>query len=156
MMPFFHGLGPDALRVYARAVVDDADEHLASGMLGREFDAALRDSCPWPCGSSGLSMPWSMLFLSRWTRGSLRRSMTVLSSSVSSPWVSSTMRLPSSWDRSRTNRLKRVKVVADGQHADAQGVVAQFVGQAFDFLGDGLAAWRRSVRWRTGSVGPGP
>jgi hypothetical protein len=27
---------------------------------------------------------------------------------------------------------------ADGQHADAQGVVAQFVGQAFDLLGDGL------------------
>ena len=55
-----------------------------------------------------------MAFLTRWVRGSPIRSMTVLSSSVSSPTVSSTACLPTVAVRSRTSRGKREKSVLIG------------------------------------------
>ena len=55
-------------------------------------------------------MPWSMELRKRCTSGSFRRSMTVLSSSVSAPWVVRSICLPSSAERSRTRRRNLEKV----------------------------------------------
>ncbi|NTV97443.1 MAG: hypothetical protein HGA75_18870, partial [Thiobacillus sp.] len=54
--------------------------------------------------SSGPSMPWSTALRTRWTRGSLRSSIMVLSSSVSSPDRTSSTSLPSWRARSRARR----------------------------------------------------
>jgi hypothetical protein len=64
--------------------------------------------------------------------------MTVLSSSVSAPKASSTMLLAQFLGQIPHQALEAAEGGADGQHADAQGAVAQFVGQALDFFGNGL------------------
>ncbi len=55
----------------------------------------------------GISMPWSMLFRTRWVSGSTMRSIRPLSSSVAAPWVMKSTFLPSLPARSRTMRGKR-------------------------------------------------
>ncbi len=57
--------------------------------------------------SSGVSSPWSAALRIRWIRGSANRSITVLSSSVVSPWVDSSITLPVSRPRSWIRRRKR-------------------------------------------------
>ena len=54
--------------------------------------------------SSGVSMPWSRALRIRWVRGSDNCSITVLSTSVFSPLITSRACLPSLVDRSRTRR----------------------------------------------------
>ncbi len=56
---------------------------------------------------SGSSNPWSIELRIKCTKGSLSRSMTVLSSSVSSPIVTSSIFLPRSRARSWIRRRKR-------------------------------------------------
>jgi hypothetical protein len=65
----------------------------------RSLPAALR--------TSGGSIPWSMEFLIRWSRGSPRASITVLSISVSSPENVSSTSFPFCFARSRTMRGNR-------------------------------------------------
>ena len=54
--------------------------------------------------SAGVSRPWSAELRTMWVRGSLIRSSTWRSSSVSAPCISSSICLPSSPERSRTMR----------------------------------------------------
>ena len=54
--------------------------------------------------SAGVSSPWSAELRTMWVSGSLIRSSTWRSSSVSAPCISSSICLPSSPDRSRTMR----------------------------------------------------
>ncbi len=83
------------------------DQHLGADIARRELDPARCRSCRCGCGASALSMPWSMALRMRWTSGSARRSIMVLSSSVSSPIVTKSTGLPRSRDRSWTRRRKR-------------------------------------------------
>ena len=59
---------------------------------------------PLAARSAGVSSPWSAELRTMWVSGSLIRSSTWRSSSVSAPCISSSICLPSSPDRSRTMR----------------------------------------------------
>ena len=63
---------------------------------------------------SGLSIPWSILFLTRWVRGSTSFSIKLLSISVLPPWITRSTFLPSFEDKSRTTRGNRLNVIFTG------------------------------------------
>ena len=72
-------------------------------------DSTMRPAAGLPAGarSSAGSRPWSQLLRITWIIGSARRSITVLSTSVASPSVTSSMVLPVSCARSWINRRNR-------------------------------------------------
>ena len=74
-----------------------------------------------PCGflpaasrTAGVSIPWSTELRIRWTSGSLSFSITVLSSSVYAPSVTSSISFLRSFERSLTSRLNLEKIVPIG------------------------------------------
>ena len=102
--PFCDRLGLDPLGVEAAAVVGDADDDVAALVIGGEADGALLRLAGGAARSAGVSRPWSAELRTMWVSGSLIRSSTWRSSSVSAPCISSSICLPSSAERSRTMR----------------------------------------------------
>src|SRR5574343_511620 len=119
-------------------------------------------SClPLATRSAGSSMPWSQLLRTRWVSGSVIFSTKPLSSSVASPWVTSSTFLPSLLARSRSMRGKRLKTVDIGinridtpavlrQHGLGDDEFAHQVDELVNFLdrdadGGGLKAASRAI-----------
>ena len=102
--PFCECLGLDPLGVETAAVVGDADDDVAALVIGGQPDGALLAPCRAASRSAGVSRPWSAELRTMCVSGSLIRSSTWRSSSVSAPCISSSICLPSSPERSRTMR----------------------------------------------------
>ena len=104
--------------------------------------------------SSGGSIPWSMQLRRRCTIGSLRRSITVLSSSVSSPAVSKSTSRPISRARSRTRRRNLPNVGRTGtirmpRVRSRRSAVSRSTSSAMPASAGSAAspAWRVSRAW---------
>ena len=102
--PALDRLGLDRVEVEAAAVVGDLDGDVAALVIGGEADRARAPACRPRARSAGVSRPWSAELRTMWVSGSLMRSSTWRSSSVSAPCITSSICLPSSLERSRTMR----------------------------------------------------
>jgi hypothetical protein len=102
--PVGQSLFLDPLDVEAAAVIGDADDDMAAFVIGGQPDDSPSRACQRRSGRPRDSRPWSAELRTMWVSGSLMRSSTWRSSSVSAPCNSSSMSLPSSAERSRMTR----------------------------------------------------
>ncbi len=109
-------------RITDSPTVDAASRIVPSG----RFPAAMR--------SSGVSMPWLTALRTRWSTGSIIRSMRNLSISVAWPDISSRTRRSLSRARSRTTNGMRRKISADRHEPHAHHAFAQVAELPLDAL----------------------
>ena len=154
--PVSSGLGPDAVEVDAAAVVGDLDVDLAALVERAQRRAALGGLARGGALPRASRSPWSTALRTRCVSGSLMASMIVLSSSVSSPSISSRTCLPHEPAQVADDARELVPHVADRLHARLHDAFLQLGGDQVEALGAALSSARRSGADTSCRAGCGP